>query len=40
MDMKTETNVLDGMLSKKQVVSTKMALKMEIRCESYVLLRK
>ena len=34
MDLKTETNDLDGNISKTKVVLKKMALKMHFRCES------
>jgi hypothetical protein len=40
VDLKTETNDLDGKISKSYAVLKKTALKMDFRCESYALLKK
>jgi hypothetical protein len=40
MDSKYETSYLDGNLSKKLVVSKKMALKTNFECESYSIFKK
>jgi hypothetical protein len=40
MDLKTETDDLDGNISKNYAVLKKMALKMDFGCESYALLKK
>jgi hypothetical protein len=39
-DLKTETNDLDGKISKSYVVLKKTALKTDFRCESYALFKK
>jgi hypothetical protein len=39
-DLKTETNDLDGNISKSYAVLKKTALKMDFRCESYALFKK
>jgi hypothetical protein len=39
-DLKTETNDLDGKISKSCAVLKKTALKMDFRCESYAPLKK
>jgi hypothetical protein len=39
-DLKTETNDLDGNISKSCVVLKKTALKMDFRCESYAPFKK
>jgi hypothetical protein len=38
--LKTETNDLDGNISKSYAVLKKMALKTDFQCESYALLKK
>jgi hypothetical protein len=40
VDLKTETDDLDGKSSKSYVVLKKTTLKMDFRCESYALLKK
>ena len=40
VDLKTETNDLDGKISKSCVVLKKTALKTDFRCESYALFKK
>ena len=40
VDLKTETNDLDGKISKSCAVLKKTALKTDFRCESYALLKK
>jgi hypothetical protein len=40
MDLKAETDGLDGNFSKKKVVLRKMELKMDFRCESFSILKK
>jgi hypothetical protein len=40
MDLKTETDDLDGKSSKNYAVLKKTALKTDFRCESYALLKK
>jgi hypothetical protein len=40
VDLKTETNDLDGKISKIYVVLKKTALKMDFRCEIYALFKK
>jgi hypothetical protein len=40
VDLKTETNDLDGNISKSYAVLKKTALKTDFRCESYALLKK
>ncbi len=40
MDLKTETNDLDGNILKSYVVLKKPALKTDFQCESYALLKK
>ena len=40
MDLKTETNDLDGKISKSCVVLKKTALKTDFRCESYAPFKK
>jgi hypothetical protein len=40
VDLKTETDDLDGKISKSYAVLKKMALKTDFRCESYALLKK
>jgi hypothetical protein len=40
VDLKTETNDLDGKISKSYAVLKKTALKTDFRCESYALLKK
>jgi hypothetical protein len=40
MDLKTETDDLDGNISKNYVVLKKNALKTDFGCESYALLKK
>jgi hypothetical protein len=40
VDLKTETNDLDGKISKSYAVLKTMALKMDLRCESYALFKK
>jgi hypothetical protein len=40
MDLKTETDDLDGKISKSYAVLKKTALKTDFRCESYALLKK
>ena len=39
-DLKTETNDLDGKISKSYAVLQKTVLKTDFRCESYALLKK
>jgi hypothetical protein len=39
-DLKTETNDLDGKISKSYAVLKKTALKTDFRCESYALFKK
>jgi hypothetical protein len=40
VDLKTETDDLDGKISKSYAVLKKTALKTDFRCESYALLKK
>jgi hypothetical protein len=40
VDLKTETDDLDGNISKSYAVLKKTALKTDFRCESYALLKK
>ena len=40
VDLKIETDDLDGRISKIYVVLKKIALKMDFKCESYALLKK
>jgi hypothetical protein len=40
VDLKTETDDLDGNISKSYAVLKKTTLKMDFRCESYALLKK
>ena len=40
MDLKTETDYMDGNISKSQVVLKKLILKMDFGCESYALFKK
>ena len=40
MDLKNESDDLDGKISKNQVVLKKTALKTDFGCESYALLKK
>jgi hypothetical protein len=40
MDLKTKTDDLDGKISKSYAVLKKMALKTDLRCESYAILKK